>query len=77
MTSNPKTHADPGWHYCFVRTVHGWRNQGMVPDDNRGPFIAEYMERKGDAVAFVPFCWTNRPNVMTDSQIHSYAPCIF
>lgn len=78
-----KTFASSGYQFCFVLTPDGWRNQGMVQNDNREPFIAEYkgyargIPAKGTAVCFIPFCWTDNPNVMTNSQVHSYADCIY
>lgn len=62
-----------GTQYAYVLTKHGWRNQGMVADNNRQPFIDEYKAKVGSRVAFVPFCWEDSPNVMTDSDIYSYA----
>ncbi len=72
MNANQR-YADKGHHYCFVLTANGWRNQGMVPDNNRQPFIEEYKQTKGTQVAFVPFCWSDDPNVMTDSHIKEFS----
>lgn len=70
---NARTYAESGHHYCFTLTAHGWRNQGMVPDNNRAPFVTDYKSREGTSrVAFVPFCFTGKAN-MTDSEIYSFA----
>ncbi len=68
-----KTFAQNGFSYCFVLTKNGWRNQGMTPDNNRIPFITEYKQSKGSRVCFIPFCWSDNPNVMSDSDVYSYA----
>lgn len=84
-----KTWASKGYQFCFVLTPTGWRNQGMVQNDNRAPFIKEYLgaaldpvtkkpiPAKGTRVCFIPFCWGHNPNTMIDSQVHSYADCIY
>lgn len=76
MSDKNKTFAEAGHCYCYTLEENGWRNHGMVPDNNRGPFIAEYKLRGAKWVCFIPFCWTYRPNVMSDSEIFSYADCI-
>lgn len=57
------TEADAGHHYCFLLSPQGWRNQGMVPDNNRAPFIAEYIARPGiTRIAFSRFCSVENPH---------------
>lgn len=69
---NEKVFAKSGFSYCYVLDKAGlWFNQGMVPDANRQPFIAEYKQTKGTRVAFTPFCFRDN-NLMSDSQIYSF-----
>jgi len=83
MKSPVKSFAEPGHHYAFVLLHSGlWCNQGMVPDNNRAPFVKEwtqgatlhgkYVKPKGSRVAFVPFCFQGS-NIMSDSDIYSFA----
>lgn len=72
MNTQNKVYPEAGHHYCYVLTPHGWHNQGMVPDNDRQPFIEEYKRTKGTRVAFVPYCFEGN-NLMTDSQIYSFS----
>ena len=70
-----KIFAHAGHKYCFILTRQGWRNIGMVADEQRGFYGRHYIQtRKNDklpvsSVAFVPFCWTGSPSVMSDNDI--------
>lgn len=75
MKEKIRHQAEQGYHYCYVLVAAGWLNQGMVPDNNRQPFIDEYKAKIGKRVAFVPFCFAGN-NLMNDSEIYSYAASI-
>lgn len=72
-----RTYAEKNHHYCYALNNRGlWMNQGMVPDNNRERFITEYKSKGFTRCAFVPFCVTGN-NLLSDSQIYSYAEATF
>ena len=78
-----KCFADNRHSYAFKLLPQGWRNQGMV--SNRDFATWEELYKKADfynrepaeKVAFVPFCWNEDPNVMTEEEIREFGAEIY
>ena len=72
-----KIEAWGGTKYLFRHDKGKWVKGGMVDDDERSLWAYAHMCQWGnsgapaDAVAFVPFCWTDE-NLMSDDDIKTF-----